>query len=232
LPTGVFGTHSSKHKKNKVLNYFPRLSLSNAENLNFEKFVELEITVNNLALDLICITEIQSQNLDTLKTAHFNEFIKLRHMITTLVKRVGGGNDFCRDNLSPRENVPGINEYDEIIWIKVNPKVLPHPLTNISVGWFYYSPGQKSEQRKDFLEKLHASLNYLQSKHPNAGILLTGDGNELNTRHLCREANLKQILNIPNVALPLTLFVQTCKNSIKDPIPSTHLVAVTILRFR
>ena len=38
-----------------------------------------------------------------------------------------------RDNLSPREvNVPGIYEYDEIIWIKVKSKVLPRPLTNIS----------------------------------------------------------------------------------------------------
>ena len=40
-------------------------------------------------------------------------------------------------------------------------------------------------------------LGYLKSKHPNAGILLTDDGNELNTSRLCREANLKQIVNMP-----------------------------------
>ena len=155
-------------------------------------------------------------------------------MIITLVKRVEVVMFFCHDNLSPREvNVPGINEYKEIILVKVEPKVLTRPLTNIIVDCFYYSPGQKLVQRKDFLEKLHASLDYLQSKHPNAGILLIGDENELNTCHLCWETNLKQLINIPTpkMVLPLTLFVQTCIDSIKYPIPSPHLVTVIIWGF-
>ena len=84
--------------------------------------------------------------------AYFNEFIKLRPNDHYLVKKGGGVMIFRCDNLSPREvNVPGINEHDEIVWIEVKPKVLPRPLTNIIVGCFYYSPGWKSEQRKDFL---------------------------------------------------------------------------------
>ena len=51
-------------------------------------------------------------------------------MIVTLTKG-GGVMIFCSDNLSPKEvNVPGINEYNEIIWIKVKPKVLPCLLIN------------------------------------------------------------------------------------------------------
>jgi len=112
--------------------------------LILKNLLELEITANKLALDLICITKAQSQNSDTLKMAHFIEFIKLHPHDHYLGKKGGGVLIFCRDNLSPREvNVPGINEYDEITWIKVKTKVFPHPLTNIIVGCFYYSSSPK-----------------------------------------------------------------------------------------
>jgi len=128
-----------------------------------QKLFELEITSNKLASDLICIAEVQSQNLDTLRMAYFNEFIKHRPHYQYLDIKGGRVMIFCRDNLSLREvNVPGINEHDEIIWIKVKPKVLPHPLTKIIVGGFYYSPDQKSEQCRDFLEMdrlITSSLN-------------------------------------------------------------------------
>jgi len=68
----------------------PSLLLRNAESLNFEKIVELEITVNYLASDLICLTEVQSQNLDNLKIAYFNELVKLRLHDHYLGKRVVG----------------------------------------------------------------------------------------------------------------------------------------------
>ena len=48
--------------------------------------------------------------------AYFNEVIKVRPHDHYLGKKGRGVMIFCPDILSPREvNVPGINEYDEII---------------------------------------------------------------------------------------------------------------------
>jgi len=81
---------------------------------------------------------------------------------------------------------------------------------------------------------LFISLGYLQCKHPNAGNLLTGDGNEQNTSRLCREANLKQIVNMPTKkgGTSLDIIFTNMHEFYQRPnsLP-TLLVAVTILRF-
>ena len=84
------------------------LFFSNVESLNFEILIEIEITTNKLASDLICMTDVQSPNLVTLKMAYFNELTKIRPHDHYLGKKSGGLMIFCRNNLSPRDvNVPG-----------------------------------------------------------------------------------------------------------------------------
>jgi len=75
--------------------------------------------------------------------AYLNEFVKLCPHVHYLCKKGRGVMTFCRDNFLPREvKVPGINEYDEIICIKVKPKVLPRKLINIIVGCFIIHPAK------------------------------------------------------------------------------------------
>jgi len=104
----------------------------------------------------------------------------------------------CREELTPKLiTIPSIDDYDEITWISIKPKVLPRPLSNILVCNFYYSPGQHAEIQRKFVEKLRASAEFSLSKFPNVGILLLGDTNELKLEYLCRGPHLKQVVYIP-----------------------------------
>ena len=79
---------------------------------------------------------------------------------------------FAKDCLSPTLiHVPGLGDCDEIIWISTKPKCLPRPYTNLTICSFYFSPGQNACSRRNFHDRLQASLDFVTTKYPNAGSL-------------------------------------------------------------
>ena len=74
-------------------------------------------------------------------------------------------------------------EYDEleVIWIKVMPKRLPRTLSCIlrPIACIYYT------QQTDYLkmrEHIITSIDAVIRKHPDCGIIVTGDCNQLNNK--------------------------------------------------
>ena len=94
-------------------------------------------------------------------------------------------------------NIPFLEDNDEIIWVKAQPKRLPRPLSAIAVCVFYYSPGQPAAARKAFWEKLQESTDYVQRTHPYFGVVMLGDANELDSKSLARSLNLKTLVDFP-----------------------------------
>ena len=127
-----------------------------------------------------------------LKMNNFTQFIKLRPETHPLGKKGGGILVFVRNDFYPSEIlVPCLTPLDEILWLCVRPKVLPHPFNLIVLCCFYYSPGQRAAEKINFIEKLHGNADYVLSKYPNAGIFLLGDANDLKLESTCNTFSLK-----------------------------------------
>ena len=73
----------------KSLINFPIFFLTNAKRLHFEKLVELEATVKLNHIDMIAVSEVQTQIPDLLKMTGFLEFIKLRPVDHPMGKKEG-----------------------------------------------------------------------------------------------------------------------------------------------
>ena len=58
-------------------------------------------------------------------------------------------------------DVPFLTEYDEIMWGHSKPRRLPRKFTGIALCVYYYSPGQTSEYRQAFVEKLQLSSDFV-----------------------------------------------------------------------
>ena len=65
----------------------------------------------------------------------------------------------------------------EVVWIKVMPKRLPRTVSCILIACIYYT------QQTDYLKMREHSITSIDAvirKHPDCGIILTGDFNQLN----------------------------------------------------
>ena len=52
-------------------------------------------------------------------------------------------------------------------------------------------------RKKDFINKLSLSLDYVTTKYPNVGICLTGDKNDLKLDFFLKNNKLKQLVSFP-----------------------------------
>ena len=102
---------------------------------------------------------------------------------------------FTKSHLYPKViQVPNLSEYDEILWLSVRPKVLPHPFSIIAIAVFYYSPNQNIESKRNFVQQLQVSADFVISKYPNAGLFLVGNANDLKMDSFCASLKVKQIV--------------------------------------
>ena len=176
---------------------FPTFLLTNAESLNFDKITELEGISKIHKINIIAVTEVQSQNPDFLKISNYTQFIKLRPPDHPLGKKGGGILFFVRDNLQPKLiPTPNLSDYDEILWLSLRPKVLPRPFNLIVTAVFYHSPNQSIDQKRKFIQQFLISADFVLSKYPNAGICLLGDANDLRIDSICTSLNIKQLVKI------------------------------------
>jgi hypothetical protein len=147
-----------------------------------------------LGSSVICVSEVHRQDLNLLRVPNFSSFIKLRPDDHPLGKKGGGIMTLVHEYFKPQLlNIPFLEDNDEIIWVKAQPKRLPRPLSAIAMCVFYYSPGQPAAARKAFWEKLQESTDYVQR----FGVVMLGDANELDSKSLARSLNLKTLVDFP-----------------------------------
>ncbi len=77
----------------------------------------------------------------------------------------------------------------ETIWITLRPPHLPREIPMIVLGVLYHQPSSKDSP---LTQHIHKCLDAILSKHPDAGIILTGDLNHLRTNSIMLSYNLRQ----------------------------------------
>ena len=173
----------------------PSLLLTNANHV-LNKLDELYLLVagTNPALDIISITE------SWLSPDIPNSLCDLPDF--TIFRRdrkdgLGGGvMCYARDNLNGRVIEPQVpdNIDLEVLWVSMRPKVLPRPLGLLLVVTVYCPPWYDAGRRNSLRSYISNGLDWFASTHPNAGFLVVGDFNSLDTTFLTKYHGLKQMV--------------------------------------
>ena len=81
----------------------------------------------------------------------------------------------------------------EVMWIKVMPKKTPRKLSCILVACLYYTP--KTEYLK-IRDHLITSIDTVMRKHPECGVIITGDFNQLRDNFMKTHYRFVQVVNV------------------------------------
>ena len=107
--------------------------------------------------------------------------------------RAGGVACYLRTDLLYSRLTAYEDDELEVIWIKVMPKRLPRTVSCILIACVYYT------QQTDYLkmrEHIITSIDAVIRKHPDCGIIITGDFNQLNDNFLKTHYRFVQIVNV------------------------------------
>ena len=80
----------------------------------------------------------------------------------------------------------------EVLWVKVNLQRSPTGFSALVLGVLYHPP---SANKTIMLQYLQSSLELLEIKYLNCGLILAGDFNKLPIRHHSSQFQLKQMVN-------------------------------------
>ena len=92
------------------------------------------------------------------------------------------------------DNLNDENGLLEVLWVKLRPTRLPRGISSIVAGIVYHPLKATNSPMLDYLTKC---LIELEAKHPNCGIVVLEDLNQLNEARLKFNFNLKQIVHFP-----------------------------------
>ena len=107
---------------------------------------------------------------------------------------IGGVVVYISSNISCCElSVENVDD-SEISWFMVRPKQLPRPSSCLIIAVVYCSPNYDASTMSSFII---APCDRLLRDYPDAGILLTGDFNSVQTNYFNKYLNFSQIVNEP-----------------------------------
>ena len=85
----------------------------------------------------------------------------------------------------------------ECLWLWLRPSHLPRPFSGIAICAVYHPPGLPQNDHQLIKEYLSSTIDSLCNQHPNCGVILLGDFNDLDTSPLLSHHNLKQVVKAP-----------------------------------
>ena len=85
----------------------------------------------------------------------------------------------------------------EVLWLNIIPKKLPRAFSCIILPYIYHPPGANSAAMRDHVIN---GVDSVVRKHPNCGVLLTGDFNQLNDTFLKTHYRYAQIVKSTNTS--------------------------------
>ena len=187
-----------RRNNNTVLeDNLPTLACYNMRSL-FPKIKNLAIDIIEREIGLACLNEIWEKNESK---EHQNKLIELFEMDglqyisnPRKVKRGGGSAIIANVRFCNLEKLSIIPPRPlEVVWGIVKPKLIGSKFKKIIVASFYCPP--KSKKRDDLIDHLTLNLQMLLLKHPNAGIVIAGDRNDLSIEKLLTiDHSLRQIV--------------------------------------
>ena len=186
----------------------PCFFLLNSRSL-LPKLDELTELLSFKPIDIIAITESWlHEHIDSslLSINDYNLFRKDR--------AIGRGGGICA---YIKKDIPCIRRLDlesenlECLWLSIRPKRLPRPLSGIVICVVYHPPGLTISEHNDLNEYLINTIDLLRNNHPDLGLVIMGDFNDLEIRSLTTRQNLKQVVaNLLENQQYSILFLQTC----------------------
>ena len=175
-------TNNCKSKWN-----LPAIINLNVRSLSIEKLDELKVTVVIHDVSVVCVSETCFNDYignDSLNLHGFNLESKDRKN-----GRAGAVACYLRSDLLYSRLIA----YEDVIWIKVMPKRLPRTVSCILIACIYYT------QQTDYLkmrEHIITSIDAVIRKHPDCGLIVTGDFNQLNDNFVKTHYRFVQIVNV------------------------------------
>ena len=163
----------------------------NARSLSIEKLDELKVTVGIHDVSVVCVSETWFKDYMgkySLNLYGFNLERKDRKN-----GRAGSVACYLRTDILYSRLYAYEDDELEVIWIKVMPKRLPRTISCIPIACIYYT------QQTDYLkmrEHIITSIDAVIRKHPDCGIIVTGDFNQLNDNFLKTHYRFVQIVNV------------------------------------
>ena len=100
----------------------------------------------------------------------------------------------CKDDVLYSRIVELEDQSLEVLWLKIMPKKLPRAFSCIILACIYHPPGGNSAAMRDHVIN---GVDSMVRKHPNCGVLLTGDFNQLNYTFLKTHYRYAQIVKVP-----------------------------------
>ena len=164
----------------------------NARSLSIEKLDEINVTVGIHDVSVICVTETWFKDYmgnDSLNLHGFNLERKDRTN-----GRAGGVACYLRTYLLYSRLIAYEDDELEVVWIKVMPKRLPRTVSCILIACIYYT--QQTDYLKMREHNIITSIDAVIRKHPDCGIIITGDFNQLNDNFLKTHYRFVQIVNV------------------------------------
>ena len=171
----------------------PSFFLLNSRSL-FPKLDDLTALLSRKPVDIIAITESWlHKHIDSLLSINgYNLFRKDRAS-----GRGGGVCVFIKNDIPCIRRVDLESENLECLWLILQPKRLPRPLSGIAICVVYHPPGLAVPEHNDLNDYVINTIDQLQNKHPDYGLVILGDFNDFEIRTLITSQNLKQLVDQP-----------------------------------
>ena len=179
-------------KANDLLYYIPRMLLSNVRSVN-NKIDEIAVIANENKVDLIALTETWTDENTSPDFLSINGFVLFSKSRTE--RRGGGVALYVNDCFNPRILPVIIPNEIEAIWVIIRPKLLPREISCIIVCVMYFPP--RYQFQNEYIEHITSTIDYVLQQHPDAGILIAGDMNDLDIRNVLNIDGFDQVVNLP-----------------------------------
>ena len=181
----------------------PSIYLSNCNHV-LNKLDELFILTTNTALqlDIICLTETWLDANTPDSVCQLPDFHLYRKDRSTGL----GGGVLCyvRNNIVAQRversadsdlaiDTFKINDF-EVLWLILRPRLLPRPCSQLIVVTVYCPPWYEVGRKKALSKYITDELDRLARLHPNAGFVVVGDFNTLDTSFFARHHDFKQLV--------------------------------------
>ena len=170
----------------------PTILNLNARSLSEEKLDELQVNVTIHDVSIICVAETWFKYYmddNNLSIEGFSVERKYRND-----ERTGGGVACYIRNSFMYKRLSNVQEKElEVIWLKIMPKKLPRKFSCIHIACIYFT--QMTEYAK-MREHVITCVESVTRKHPECGVILTGDFNQMNDSFLKTHYTFSQIVKV------------------------------------
>ena len=171
---------------------FPSVLSLNARSLSTEKSDELQEVMYLNSVTCVCITETWFKDYMDNVSVNIPGFNCERR--DRLKKRGGGVACYVSDTVLYNRLSDLDDAVHEVVWIRLQPKKLPRRFSCIIIACIYHPPDADNIMMRDYLI---TCIDTILRKHPNCGIILTGDFNQLRDGFLSTHYKYRQLVNKP-----------------------------------